>query len=58
LHGGDDKLIATTASTTLHANIHDFTLTIHPGMGHELPRPLWGQIVDQICDNADRAAHR
>ena len=55
LHGSDDQLIDVAASTAMHALIRNSTLTVHLGMGHELPRPLWNQIVGQISDNARSA---
>ena len=58
LHGSDDQLIDVAASTAMHALIRGSTLTVHAGMGHELPRSLWDQIVDQISENARRATGR
>lgn len=55
VHGDGDQLIGPTASKVLHDVIPDATLTIIPGMGHELPRPLWDRIVDLVHDNAHRA---
>ncbi|MBA8824075.1 pimeloyl-ACP methyl ester carboxylesterase [Saccharopolyspora lacisalsi] len=52
LHGDGDRLISPTAAEVLHQKIPASTLTILPGMGHELPRPLWPQIVATITDNA------
>jgi hypothetical protein len=31
------------------------TLLIIPGMGHDLPTPLWSQLVDAIVANAEKA---
>jgi pimeloyl-ACP methyl ester carboxylesterase len=58
LHGSDDQLIDVAASTAMHALIRNSTLTVHLGMGHELPRPLWNQIVGQISENARRVIRR
>ncbi|HSU12265.1 MAG TPA: alpha/beta hydrolase [Pseudonocardia sp.] len=58
LHGSDDRLIAPAASTLLHDFIEDSVLTIHSGMGHELPRPLWDDIVGRISENAQIIARR
>lgn len=55
LHGDGDRLISPTASKALHETIPDAVLTIIPGMGHELPRPLWGRIVDLLQHNIHRA---
>jgi pimeloyl-ACP methyl ester carboxylesterase len=58
LHGSDDRLIAPAASALLHDFIDDSALTIHSGMGHELPRPLWDDIVGRISENAQIIARR
>ncbi|MBD9729481.1 alpha/beta fold hydrolase [Streptomyces caniscabiei] len=54
MHGDGDRLIDPRASRAMHELIPDSTLTIHHGMGHELPRPLWPEIVTQIRDNTAR----
>ncbi|MDX3732661.1 alpha/beta fold hydrolase [Streptomyces caniscabiei] len=54
MHGDGDRLIDPRASRAMHELIPDSTLTIHHGMGHELPRPLWPEIVTQIRDNTIR----
>ncbi|MDX3639103.1 alpha/beta hydrolase [Streptomyces sp. MB09-02B] len=54
MHGDGDRLIDPRASRAMHELIPDSTLTIHHGMGHELPRPLWPEIVTQIRDNTTR----
>lgn len=58
--GDSDRLISSTASEVLHDLIHGSTLTIFPGMGHSLPRALWGQFAPLIADNANLevGAHR
>ncbi|MEH0420885.1 alpha/beta fold hydrolase [Streptomyces sp. B21-083] len=53
-HGDGDRLIDPGASRVMHELIPDSHLTIHHGMGHELPRPLWPEIVTQIRDNTAR----
>ena len=58
LHGSEDRLIAPAASALLHDFIDDSALTIQLGMGHELPRPLWDDIVGQISENAQIVARR
>lgn len=50
--GDGDRLIDHAASVELHALIPGSTLTIIPGMGHELPEPLWPQIADILAANA------
>jgi pimeloyl-ACP methyl ester carboxylesterase len=56
LAGDGDRLIDHVASLELHDIIPDSTLRIFPGMGHELPRALWGQLVEDLAANARRAA--
>ena len=58
LHGDGDQLIDVAAAKVLHERIPGSTLTSYPGMGHELPRPLWPDIVEQIRRNAGRGADR
>jgi pimeloyl-ACP methyl ester carboxylesterase len=53
-HGSDDGLIDAAASVTMNTLIHNSTLTIYPGMGHELPRSLWPRMINQICANIRR----
>ncbi|MEU9919041.1 alpha/beta hydrolase [Streptomyces sp. NPDC051001] len=54
LHGDGDPLIGPDGSKVMHELIADSKLTIYPGMGHELPEPLWPQIITQIRDNTAR----
>lgn len=57
IHGDGDRLIDVGAAKVLHERIPESTLTIHAAMGHELPRPLWTDIVEQIrCNTARRSA--
>ncbi|MFE3849701.1 alpha/beta fold hydrolase [Streptomyces griseorubiginosus] len=56
LHGDGDRLIGPDGSKVMHELIADSKLTVHPGMGHELPQPLWPQIITQIRDNATRGS--
>ncbi|GAA1835384.1 alpha/beta hydrolase [Pseudonocardia ailaonensis] len=54
LHGDGDRLISAVASKALHEAVPGSRLTILPGMGHELPRPLWPEIVAELTANARR----
>jgi pimeloyl-ACP methyl ester carboxylesterase len=56
LHGDGDRLIDPDGSKVMHELIADSKLTIYPGMGHELPQPLWPQIITQIRDNTARGS--
>ena len=55
LAGDGDQLIDWAASVELHEKIPGSALTIFPGMGHELPEPLWDDIAGLLGANA-RAA--
>jgi pimeloyl-ACP methyl ester carboxylesterase len=55
LHGADDPLVAVsggraTASAILGAEFVSFA-----GMGHDLPRALWGEITRRIAQLVARA---
>jgi pimeloyl-ACP methyl ester carboxylesterase len=52
LHGDADQLIDVAASHELAQLIPHATLRIFPGVGHELPRPLWPELVAAITANA------
>ncbi|WP_405492513.1 alpha/beta fold hydrolase [Nocardia sp. NBC_00511] len=55
LHGVGDRLIDASAAEALHRAIPNSRVTLFAGMGHELPRPLWSEIVALIHDNIRRA---
>ncbi len=50
LHGLADPLIGVSGGRALTAAIPDARLVTYPGMGHDLPEPLWPTFVDEICD--------
>lgn len=55
LHGAADPLIRPVAGrATAHA-IRDSRLRIFDGMGHDLPRALWADFVEEIAATAARA---
>ena len=58
IHGDGDQLIDAGAAKVMHEQIPDSTLTVHAAMGHELPRPLWMDIVEQIRRNTVRRSVR
>lgn len=55
LAGDADLLIDHRASRELHGLIPESTLRIVPGMGHEVPQPLWAEVVEAVTRNAARA---
>jgi pimeloyl-ACP methyl ester carboxylesterase len=55
MHGADDPLVSLPGGEATAAAIPDAELLVIPGMGHNLPRQLWPQIVDAVARTADRA---
>jgi pimeloyl-ACP methyl ester carboxylesterase len=55
VHGDADQLIDVSGSHALAQAIPHAELQIFPGMGHELPAPLWPTLVELITGNAVRA---
>lgn len=55
IHGDQDPLVNASGGRATAAAIADAELVILPGMGHDLPRELWPQIIDAIVRTADRA---
>jgi pimeloyl-ACP methyl ester carboxylesterase len=55
LHGGSDPLIRPRAGRATARAIRDARLRIFEGMGHDLPRQLWPELVGEIAATAERA---
>jgi pimeloyl-ACP methyl ester carboxylesterase len=55
LHGADDPLVPVTGGRDTAANIQGAELRVVPGMGHDLPVPLYDKVVDAIISARDRA---
>jgi pimeloyl-ACP methyl ester carboxylesterase len=55
LHGDSDPLIRPIAGRATARAIRDSRLRIFPGMGHDLPRRLWPDFVEEIAATAARA---
>jgi pimeloyl-ACP methyl ester carboxylesterase len=51
IHGDADPLVNLSGGLATAAAIKDSRLITVPGMGHDLPRPLWPQFVDEISLN-------
>jgi pimeloyl-ACP methyl ester carboxylesterase len=49
LHGADDTLISPVAAERTAEIIPGAQLVILDDMGHDVPRPLWPQVVDTIA---------
>jgi pimeloyl-ACP methyl ester carboxylesterase len=49
IHGEDDKMIRPLAGRATADAIPAARLVTFPGMGHEIPPPLWSSIIDEIA---------
>jgi len=56
IHGTEDKLVRPSGGRATAKAIPAARLLEVDGMGHDLPRAAWPQIVDAIAENATRAA--
>jgi pimeloyl-ACP methyl ester carboxylesterase len=55
IHGTKDRLVNPSGGRATAKAIPGARLVTIPGMGHDLPRGAWPQIVDAIAENAARA---
>ena len=58
VHGLLDRLVKPSGGIATAAAVPGSRLLVFPDMGHDLPRPRWGELVEAIRRNADRAAER
>lgn len=49
LHGNDDALISPVAAKRTAEIIPDAKLVMIDDMGHDIPQPLWGHVVDTVA---------
>ncbi len=56
IHGVQDRLVSPSGGRATADAVPGARLVLLDGMGHDLPRPLWPQIIDAIAQNASRAA--
>jgi len=56
IHGRDDPLVPFRAGRATAEAIPAARLIAIPGMGHDLPRETWPQVVDAVAETAARAA--
>jgi pimeloyl-ACP methyl ester carboxylesterase len=56
IHGHKDRLVPTSGGRATAKAIPGARLVIIEGMGHDLPRGAWPQLLDAIENNAARAA--
>jgi pimeloyl-ACP methyl ester carboxylesterase len=50
LHGDADPLVRPAGGRATAAAVPGARLVVYPGMGHDLPYPLWSDMIDQIGD--------
>ena len=55
IHGTEDRLVRPSGGRATKRAIPDARLMEIEGMGHDLPRRAWPQILDAIAENAARA---
>ncbi|WP_329245216.1 alpha/beta fold hydrolase [Actinoallomurus sp. NBC_01490] len=58
LHGDGDPLIRLSAARKTAARIPGARLIVLPGVGHEIPRPVWNEIAVQIRELADTSSEQ
>ncbi len=56
IHGGVDPLIPPLGGEATAAAIPGARLIVYDDMGHNLPRPRWGDIADAIAELANQAS--
>ena len=56
VHGQADPLVPFRGGRATAAAIPDARLIAIPGMGHDLPREVWPQLIDAVVETAGRAA--
>ena len=55
MHGDRDQLVHVSGGYTTASAIPGCELIIFPGLGHDLPRPLWSAFIDAIVRNTQKA---
>ena len=56
IHGEADPLVQVSGGKATAAAVPGSTLILIPGMGHDLPEAVWGQIIDAVVANTELAA--
>ena len=55
VHGLVDPLVKPSGGIATAKAVPGSRLVMYPDMGHDLPRPRWGEMVEELRRNADRA---
>jgi pimeloyl-ACP methyl ester carboxylesterase len=58
LHGVDDPLVQVAGGVATAEAVPESRLVTYAGMGHDLPRALWPDLVAEISAHARRAEAR
>ena len=58
IHGLRDPLVLPSGGIATAKAIPGSRLLMFPDMGHDLPRPRWGEIVEAIVQNAERGGFK
>jgi pimeloyl-ACP methyl ester carboxylesterase len=58
VHGLRDRLVLPSGGIATARAIPGSRLLMFPDMGHDLPRPRWGEIVEAIVQNAERGGFK
>jgi pimeloyl-ACP methyl ester carboxylesterase len=56
IHGEADPLVTPSGGEATAAAVPGSKLITIPGMGHDLPEPLWAEFIDAIVTNTELAA--
>ncbi len=56
IHGEADPLVQVSGGKATAAAVPGSTLILIPGMGHDLPEAVWGQIIDALVATTKSAA--
>ncbi|MFI5316015.1 MAG: alpha/beta fold hydrolase [Myxococcota bacterium] len=56
IHGMDDPLVSVEGGKHTAASIPGAELLLIPGMGHDLPKPLFGKLVEAISTHVKKSA--
>lgn len=51
LHGRSDRLMRPTGGRAVARAIRGAKLVLFDGMGHDLPEPLWGDVIGELSEN-------
>ena len=54
IHGKDDALVPLAGGIDTHAAIPGANLAVFDGMGHDLPEPLWNEIIALIARHTEQ----